>query len=301
MGIKYQGIHRQQLYHWIGRHIDYVNPDDEDSRVKSLSDGQRENYLADLRNVLDAKMGLWMKKPRVPDQIGQGRLVRVRQPVLCFTEWSLSDSRPHAYKYGRLGFGFPRKFVLGLGGQPVSYIAAADNEPNYFAEALLTVARHFRGYRGKDAARLKSEFLFLTQFIKKLRMEQQDREDRDKARSAKRYGRSVARRAAPMKSFSKQYGKILEFLEEREWRVVFHDELIRRGKIRENTSQAKKTGPDYFVPVRPGTDLFTVVLPDYRTANILHTSRDFADILPRLRLPNLPHVTLLTLEDIGTF
>ena len=299
MGIKYQGVHRQQLYHWVGRHIDYTDPDDEDSRVKSLCDEQREHYLSDLRNILDSKMGLWMKKTRVPDQIGSGNLVRVRQPLLCFTEWSLSDSQPHAYKYGRLGLGFPRKFVLGLGGQPVSYIAASQNEPNYFADALLAVAAHFHRYQGDDAEVLRKEFLFLTQFVKKLRMEQQDRKARDEARSVKRYGRPAERRAKPTKTYSKQYGKTLEFLEEREWRVVYHDALLRRGRIRENISRPQ--GPDYFVPVQPGKDLFTVVLPDYRTAQILRTSNNCKDILPRMQLPDHPHVTLLTLEDIGTF
>ena len=300
MGIKYQGIHRQQLYHWFGRHIDYTDPNDEDSRVKTLDDDKRKQYLSDLRNVLNPKMGLWMKTPRAADQIGDGRLVKVRQPILCFTEWSLSDSRPHSYKYGRLGLGFPRKFVLGLGGQPVSYIAAAKNEPNYFTESLLKIARHFRGYKGDNADVLEKEFQFLTQFIKKLKMEQADKEVRDKARSVKRIGKSQTGRAAPVPTFSKQFGKTLEFLEEREWRVVYHDALVHRLKIFKNQSRPKN-GPDYFVPVRPGQDLFTVVLPDYRTAHLLHTSAQFKDILPRLCPQDQPHVTLLTLEDIGTF
>jgi hypothetical protein len=300
MGLKYQGIHRHQLFHWIGRHIDYKKPDDDDSRITALTDDQRETYLSSLRGVLDPRMGLWMKTPRAPDQIDDGRLVRIRQPILCFSEWSLADSLPHSYKYGRLGLGFPRKFLLGMGGQPISYIDAAKAQQDYFAAALLAIARHFRTYKGRDAVRLKPEFLYLTQFIKKLRMDRRDKELRDIARSVKRFGKRVPSRAAPTKTYAKQYGPYLEFLEEREWRVVFHPDLERRGKVRKNT-ECPKSGPEYYVPVRPGRDLFTVVLPDYRTAHILHGSATFADVLSQLNPPDEPHVTLLTLDDIGTF
>src|ERR1035438_1651218 len=271
--MKYQGLHRRQLFHWIGRHIDYSDPQDEDSRVAKLSDEMREKYLSSLRGVLNPAAGLWMKTPRAPDQIGNGRLVRVHQPILCFSEWSISESLPHSYKYGRLALGFPRKFILDLGGQPISYIDTARGDRDYFAVALLALARHFQTYRGRDGDAVKLEFRYLTQFIKKLRMDERDRELRDAARSAKRIGGRAAGREAPTKTYAKQYGKYLEFLEEREWRVVFHPDLERRRKVLKNVSQPR-VGPDYFVPVKPGRDLFTVVLPDYRTAHILSRSEE---------------------------
>jgi hypothetical protein len=147
---------------------------------------------------------------------------------------------------------------------------------------------------------MKYQGLHLTRFIKKLRMDERDREIRDDARSAKRIGRRAAGREAPVKTYAKQYGKYLEFLEEREWRVVFHPDLVDRRKVLKNTSRPK-VGPDYYVPVKPGRDLFTIVLPDYRTVHMLYTSAAFEDILSKLCPEEDPHVTVLTLDDIGTF
>ena len=76
--------------------------------------------------------------------------------------------------------------------------------------------------------------------------------------------------------------------------------MERRRKVRKNVSRPK-TGPDYFVPVKPGRDLFTIVLPDYRAAHLLHTAVAFKDVLSKLCPENDPHVTVLTLDDIGTF
>src|SRR5512134_3427339 len=105
---RYNSIHRQQLFHWIGKHID-------DRTVgKSLTDSLRSDYVACLEGALEN--GLWLKTPRLPDCLGDGLLIKVHRPIVCFTEWSLGQSLPHTTRYGRLALGFPKRFVLSRGG-----------------------------------------------------------------------------------------------------------------------------------------------------------------------------------------
>ena len=41
---------------------------------------------------------------------------------LCFTEIRLSQAQTHAERYGKLGIGFTRDFIMNKGGRPVIYI-----------------------------------------------------------------------------------------------------------------------------------------------------------------------------------
>src|SRR5690349_5406552 len=109
----YNNIHRQQLFHWIGSHIDSRRA----GQRGKLDDAARTEYVSCLRGAL--KHGLWVKTPRDPDFLGKGDLIKVTRPIACFTEWTLGQSLPHTTRYGRLGLGFPKRFVLSRGGQPL--------------------------------------------------------------------------------------------------------------------------------------------------------------------------------------
>ena len=41
---------------------------------------------------------------------------------ICFTEIRLSQANEHARRYGKLGIGFARKFIMHRGGRPVIYV-----------------------------------------------------------------------------------------------------------------------------------------------------------------------------------
>ena len=118
MPTRYNGIHKHQLFHWIGHHIDI--PKGRQNDAASLE--QRRAYLDCLRGVLAPGKAPWVKPPREPARLGDGSLIRVDRPIVCFTEWSLDESLPHTMRYGRLGLGLPKQFVLRHGGQPVTYV-----------------------------------------------------------------------------------------------------------------------------------------------------------------------------------
>jgi len=102
-------VHSDILVHWTGKDIDNKNLSGE---------AIGEEYLTRLHNILH--YGFWMTEQEFegPD----GALHKVPPvPCLCFTELKLSQSREHAKRYGRLGIGVKRPFLLDRGGRPVVY------------------------------------------------------------------------------------------------------------------------------------------------------------------------------------
>ena len=87
-----------------------------------LGEDLEKKYIERLKNIL--KFGLWITKDENPEKIrvngGEFELPCV--PRICFTELKLSESRKHAFKYGRLGIGVKRLFLTTRGGQPMYYV-----------------------------------------------------------------------------------------------------------------------------------------------------------------------------------
>jgi len=122
----YSGVHKRYLYHWTGRDIEndtirgrtdttnkFISP------RTPLNNDQRKKYIDRVKRTL--LNGLWIQGST--EQFGTGaQSLKICQPIVCFTEWALEESIPHVSRYGRLGFGFTKKFVLECGGQPVTYV-----------------------------------------------------------------------------------------------------------------------------------------------------------------------------------
>jgi Putative abortive phage resistance protein AbiGi, antitoxin len=293
-----QKLHRQQLFHWIGSNLDASNG----GPSKRLTDSLRDEYLSYLRVALEN--GLWAKTPRIPDQLGDGSLVKIHRPITCFTEWSLDQSRFHTRSYGRMGFGFPKRFVLQRGGQPVTYVRDAErNDP--YTSALLDLARWLSdanpqssGLNAKRLDAMRSRFDYLSHFNKRIR------KAKPQAKAAvhpKRTGKSdriltnisISFLKEQPDTFARHFGPTLDYLEEREWRIVF-DPSIKKFFIKGPGAP----GPDYFIPFEPGKQLFTLVVPDNAILNaVIHDKKIRSALFPK----NGPHVTLLSLQDVGTF
>src|SRR5271170_2782314 len=107
---RFKHVHRKQLFHWIGHHIDHPTPD---SHQITLDDTAPTKYIIALKGAI--LNGLWVKTPQVPDRLGNvpnGAYFEINRPMACFTEWLAGESLPRTTRYGRLGSGFPRDFVL---------------------------------------------------------------------------------------------------------------------------------------------------------------------------------------------
>lgn len=101
----HDGIHPTTLVHWTGRGLSGVE-------------------FAD-RLVSIFQDGLWCNPPNTPDTVrcvGGNQFELPRNGVVCFTELSPDNSDRHVEKYGRLGIGFRRDYLLKCGANPVFYV-----------------------------------------------------------------------------------------------------------------------------------------------------------------------------------
>jgi hypothetical protein len=295
---KFNNIHRQQLFHWIGSHIE------DKAGAKGLDDALREEYVACLRGALEN--GLWVKTPRDPDQIKDGKLVKVTLPITCFTEWSLGQSLAHTTRYGRLGLGFPKRFVLSRGGQPLVYVRDQTIK-NPYTSSLLNLAQYFTDLKSgpelttSQLDSLREHFAYIAHFAKIVKKPANrgatpKTADGISLKKTKKNATPNTAKKVP-DIYTRPFGGTLHYLEEREWRIVY------APSVRSHFTKAGgKDQPDYFLPFKPGKELFTIALPDNRTINIALSDKRFKDrMLDAFYPAKSPHVTLISLQDIGTF
>ena len=136
------GVRSNFLIHWTGKDI---NTD-----YRALCDAQREEYVARLRSTLRKDSnGLWMKENEEEITIpGVGSISYKGAPMTCFTEIKLSATYEHAKRYGCLGLGFTRDFVIGLLGAPVQYVAATVEDE--IAKSMIIVMNNLRTFSSKE-------------------------------------------------------------------------------------------------------------------------------------------------------
>jgi len=294
-------IHRQQLFYWMGRSID-----DRNGKRKLLSDALVQEVLRQLRGSL--RHGLWVKTPRYPEKFElREDVFALDLPIACFTEWSLGESLPHTMEYGRIGLGFPKRWVIERGGQSVTYFR--HNSKGSFLPAIFKLlAAHGTGdsdgvWKPKPDAPAFEALRYLLHFAKMIRLKPPKvsrRAAKAAARPARAPMRKAPRAAVEAQMFKRKFGMPLQFVEEREWRIVHHPG---------NRHFVKGPGvPDYYLPYLPGEELFTLVLPDNKVVSKVLQTDWFSERLftpwkhyPELKGRGVPPVTVLSHSDIGTF
>jgi hypothetical protein len=284
-------LHRRQLFHWIGGHIDGDRSLTAETRTKRYV----ECLTASLRD------GLWLKTPRVPDFLGRNREFEITLPICCFTEASVMEIGQHTLEYGRMGLGFPKRFVLQHSGMPVHYASEFANHAVFaswcklkrFIESQMLVS-------SADAVlidEIRRDFIYISHFLKRMNKIPESKPERKP--TIKKVGKSdsAVPRSRSQSVPKKYFGETLPFLEEREWRIVAKergDDVLPKKLVKNHCGEA----PNYFLPYQPGKDLFSIVLPDERTYAAVIRNEELRALLFG---PQVPPVTLLCLKDIGTF
>jgi len=287
---EFADVHKRQLFHWIGGDIDA------DQKARRLNAQQaREKYLLYLKD--DLENGLPVKCPRIPEElVRRGAEVSLDLPMACFTEWALSESRPHSSRYGRMAFGFSKPWIMKHGGQPVSYFNYT--QAGLFLKNMLGMHEFLselqaldpcpKGLRTRDINTALDQARYLLHFAKPFAPSKPKAKPRRAPKRAVRKP-SAAKRPPARLPARRYYGPVLEFLEEREWRIVRHKRA-------------------YFVPdpagrfdsrlkFKPGSELFTLLLPDNELVKMVWRDRTL-----RKRLLDAPvPVSVLSFQDIGTF
>lgn len=116
----YVPAHSDFLIHWTGNDIDHDNDPDWYSNHSSATDSDVTRlYFTRLKSIL--KYGLWMTEDDESITMRGNAYSRPAHCRTCFTELKLSMVRGHARRYGRLGLGFKRPFLLNRFGRPMVY------------------------------------------------------------------------------------------------------------------------------------------------------------------------------------
>ena len=271
----------------------------------------RDELVTEVKRQLRGSLerGLWVKQPRYPEKFElRDSVFALDLPIACFTEWSLGESLPHTAEYGRIGLGFPKRWVIERGGQSVTYFRHSA-KGSFLQAVFKLLATQGTGdalgiWKSKPGNTVFEELRYLLHFAKMIRLKMPKPERAlptiripKPARSRKRKQPAAA---VETQMFKRKFGMALQFVEEREWRIAHHPA---------NKHFVKGPGvPDFYLPYLPGEELFTLVLPDNKVvSNVLQndwfTERLFAPWkhYPQLADRRVPPVTLLSHSDIGTF
>jgi molybdopterin converting factor small subunit len=167
------------------------------------------------------------------------------------------------------------------------------NDP--YTKSLEELEKFFNDKKNDDSSEVefekaKKDFEYIAHFTKRIKFPSDVREATKKTKIFVKP--HVKKEVDP---FKRQFGQILQYLEEREWRIVYNNFLAKKF----NPAHKSEIGLEsYYLPFVSGADLFTVVLPDNRTVKLALQEENIRKFLfPEDR----PHVTILSLEDIGTF
>lgn len=120
------------LVHWTGKDICLDS--------QALSDEHRARYVDRLADILGK--GFWMTKPDEKIYGNKNVYIEYSAPMTCFTEIRLSQAKLHAQRYGLLGVGVTRRFVLDRLGGPVHYVR---NHPTAYAPGMCAVLEQRSG------------------------------------------------------------------------------------------------------------------------------------------------------------
>jgi len=279
-----QGHHHQLLFHWIGSDIE------QKLRAKQNPISQEEAnklYIDHLRGSI--QNGLWLNKTREQEFIGS-RKIALDRPITCFTEWSLRNSQTHTHKYGRLGFGFTRAWVVARGGQPVTYVRPAKNS------AYTSAAERLHGWisRLKDEDPMKKDLRAALGTILHYSRSLRDLPSTPTEPSGKATKKRVSKAPRQVAPLQRKWPAPMPLVEEREWRIV-HTAGLKLCVA--NTNKTANT-PSYYLPYTTGTELFTLVVPNNEILQeVVQDNRLRKQLFPAER----PHVSLLSWQDLGSF
>jgi hypothetical protein len=205
--------------------------------------------------------------------------------MVCFTELTLKDCIAHSTRYGKLGLGFTKKFVLSNGGQPVAYIRDRKSSPFVLYLRELLKKDDFN-----PTAKKRVEALAC--YLKNMEKQRERKARSTKSKAKPKSATSVVRKRK-IDPFKRQTGSILHFLEEAEWRI------IEQGSPQRKSSRLVKnlesSNPVYHLPYESGYELVTIVFPNNRVFSM--AMRD-PKIVERLFPNDRPPVNLVSLEDI---
>jgi len=146
-------IHSKFLVHWAGKRF-HIPTD-------PLNDDLRNKYVETLINILENGFEMGKGREDIIDLDGNSLETFISR--VCFTEIKLSLAREHAKRYGWLGLGVDRDFVLKRYGNPVFYIKSGESNVPVNANKVLNYLKS-----NGTADSILSEFRTLIAYFKNM-------------------------------------------------------------------------------------------------------------------------------------
>jgi len=142
------GIHSKILVHWTG----------EKDIEKEADEDKPRKYVERLRD--DLENGLYVGKS-TEKSLPPIKVKHLRR--ICFTEIRLSQAQTHASRYGGLGIGFTRDFIMDKGGRPVIYIPHSSRPDGRLLEDSI---RYFHENRNKENEEARKAAVWILAHVK---------------------------------------------------------------------------------------------------------------------------------------
>ena len=197
-------------------------------------------------------------------------------PLTCFTEIRLSEAKSHAAKYGQLGLGFQRRFVIERCGGPVKYVSGDDRDPiignldlllgaltelgkTLHPSSLRGALKRVRDHPDPDTRVYLQELLERLLVLTQAKVQGQVRDDR-LALLTNGLG-IVFAHMKPMSSDPND--EDFEYFEEAEWRIVH----THRAEAEELLVETGTQRPPFRIPFEPH-HLKVLVFPDADTQRL---------------------------------
>ena len=261
-------VHDSMLFRWVGHDIEQPDergwsaPRRTELRSNARLDKQRtDTYLGFLRDALNPNCGLRVSAFSDADLVGKGNPLGRRAPCLFLTEQSASDPDEHWRLYGRLGFGFSKRFIFERGGRPVVY---AGGRSDAVIQTISYLRKRLSDKFTNPDHPIHSRFEFLAQHIKCTQLPPRPvnlplpvpgvvSTKGQKGTKPSPQDRPAAEAEESLK-FDYPAQKSIRFLREREWRLFWSD----RDALRWHTDAS---GNKWFRP-KLGSELQIIILPN---------------------------------------
>lgn len=244
-------IHSKFLVHWTGIDISQYND--------AIDDDVRKKYIERLKD--DLLKGLCMNPGKETIYGKDNKQITAEIARVCFTEIKLTQTEEHAKRYGKLGIGFNRDFVLEREGNPVFYVQ--------------------NGEKGHIIQNLNN----LISWMKKLPHD----------RGVESNIKEIAIVLGYLKNMSCRDENELKYYDEMEWRIVHITRIEGPNKyiqdIGEKTKEGKKS---YRLKVSP-KDIQLIVFPDSETLRLAMRDEEISGYF------NSYIPTLIALDDCRNF
>lgn len=241
------GAKPNYLIHWTGKDIA--------TSTTSLNIDHRKAYLKRFVSII--QNGFWMN--RNSDELWgmDSAHIYMNVGITCFTEHRLTNSFYHTMKYGMLGIGVSREFVLDRWGAPVVYLEnSSENDVN---TAILH--QTWKYLKNETKPEHRNVYLSFLQFLNL------------------------------MKPMSNANTRDFEYIDEGEWRIVQYNQLDEKGLL----VIPEKEPPHRLVPIKKN-EVKLIILPDRDSINMFYSEPEVIDWFNNLDIkPSV--LTLEELKD----